>query len=136
MISTDHNLASSNPGLGVKCVIARSFSFIYGRNQPSIGLLGIIITDDRFYSLAHNRANIEINLPGRFVRVYGETFTFVLDEMELALTKNQGLAAAYKKFGSRVFQSLCGEEVARDRYDQADIQLTGETTRSSKSLAW
>ena len=32
-------------GAGVQCVIARSYAFIYGRNQSNMGLLGIVIND-------------------------------------------------------------------------------------------
>lgn len=91
-------------------MIARSFSFIYGRNQPTIGLLGFTITDDDFYVSAQTGAEIEINLPGRLVTVGGRSYPFVLDEMELALIQQRGLAAAYKKFGRTVFQSLCDEQ--------------------------
>ncbi|PYI32536.1 aconitase family protein [Aspergillus indologenus CBS 114.80] len=96
-------------GLGVKCVIARSFSFIYGRNQPTIGLLGLTITDDDFYAAAQTGVAIEIDLPRRQVTVDERSYPFVLDEMELALIQRQGLAAAYKMFGKTVFQSLCND---------------------------
>ncbi|RAH70345.1 aconitase family protein [Aspergillus aculeatinus CBS 121060] len=96
-------------GLGVKCVIARSFSFIYGRNQPTIGLLGLTITDDDFYAAAQTGVAIEIDLPRRQVTVSDRSYPFVLDEMELALIQRQGLAAAYKMFGKTVFQSLCND---------------------------
>ncbi|PYH82676.1 aconitase iron-sulfur domain-containing protein [Aspergillus uvarum CBS 121591] len=96
-------------GLGVKCVIARSFSFIYGRNQPTIGLLGLTITDDDFYAAAQTGVTIEIDLPRRQVTLNERSYPFVLDEMELALIQRQGLAAAYKMFGKTVFQSLCND---------------------------
>ncbi|KAL3429899.1 aconitase iron-sulfur domain-containing protein [Aspergillus tetrazonus] len=96
-------------GLGVKCVIAKSFSFIYGRNQPTIGLLGIIITDERFYDTARTGVPIEINPSTRTVTVAGQSFPFVMDDMELALIRRNGLAAAYKAFGKGVFRSLCAD---------------------------
>ncbi|KAL3485306.1 aconitase iron-sulfur domain-containing protein [Aspergillus germanicus] len=96
-------------GLGVKCVIARSFAFIYGRNQPTIGLLGITITDDRFYEAARTGTPIEINPSARVVTIAELNFSFEMDDMELALIRRSGLAAAYKMFKKGVFESLCAD---------------------------
>lgn len=93
-------------GLGAQCVIARSFAFIYARNQPNIGLLGIVINDDEFHSLATDGAEIVINLDGRYVTIGGKQFKFVLDDMELALIKNGGMGTAFKRFGEKVFEKL------------------------------
>ncbi|KAJ9131059.1 Aconitase [Pleurostoma richardsiae] len=49
-------------GAGVQCVIAKSFAFIYARNQPNIGLLGITIKDDKFFDLAQTGADIEVDM--------------------------------------------------------------------------
>lgn len=54
---------SALKGAGVQAVIARSFAFIYGRNQPSLGLLGIVMSDERFYEAAKEGEEIEIDLP-------------------------------------------------------------------------
>ncbi|KIY02922.1 uncharacterized protein Z520_01387 [Fonsecaea multimorphosa CBS 102226] len=101
-------------GLGVECVIARSFAFIYGRNQPNLGLLGITITDDHFYDLAKDDVDIQIRLEDRTIMVAGSAFGFSLTDMELSLTRNQGMLQAYRKFGNRLFQALGneGHEVA------------------------
>ncbi|KAL3444271.1 aconitase iron-sulfur domain-containing protein [Aspergillus insuetus] len=98
-------------GLGVKCVIARSFAFIYGRNQPTIGLLGITITDDRFYEAARTSTPIDINPSARVVTIVGLSFPFEMDDMELALIRRCGLAAAYKTFKKGVFESLCADVI-------------------------
>ncbi len=124
------------PGLGVKCVIARSFSFIYGRNQPTIGLLGINIDDDDFYELVQTGTDIEINIPERLVKVGTRSFSFVLDEMELALIKSQGLAAAYKRFGKNVLQALCREESTSIGYGLADMKLKANSSGTRAELAW
>ena len=97
-------------GLGVQCVIARSFSFIYGRNQPTIALLGVLINDDEFYKLAETGVEIQINVPRRCVSVAEREFSFTLDEMELSLIRSQGLAQAFLKYGNEVFAALCDEE--------------------------
>ncbi|KAJ5964340.1 aconitase iron-sulfur domain-containing protein [Penicillium vulpinum] len=127
-------------GLGVKCVIARSFSFIYGRNQPTIGLLGLTITDDDFYASTQTGVDIEINLPRRLVTVGGRSYSFVLDEMELALIQQRGLAAAYKKFGKAVFQSLCDERLSEtmSASELAEMHLGGrqKDLGNRDVLAW
>ncbi|KAI1325847.1 aconitase iron-sulfur domain-containing protein [Xylariaceae sp. FL0255] len=47
-------------GAGVRCVIARSFAFIYGRNQPNLGLLGFEMNDSRFWDLIADGQDIRI----------------------------------------------------------------------------
>ncbi|KAL9124745.1 MAG: hypothetical protein Q9217_005955 [Psora testacea] len=104
-------------GLGVKCVIAPSFSFIYGRNQPTIALLGIIIEDDSFYKVAATGVDIKIDLSRRSMVVANKhSYSFTLDEMELALMRENGLAQAFLKHGKNVFGVLSGvESYAGDR---------------------
>ncbi len=45
---------------GVQAVIAKSFAFIYARNQPNMSLLGVIVKDEAFYSLAIEGADVEV----------------------------------------------------------------------------
>lgn len=99
----------------MKCVIAKTFAFIYGRNQPNIGLLGIIITDDDFYARAVDDAEIEIDLGLRKVSVGGKDFHFALDDMEMKLINNKGLGGAYRLFGKALFGKMCnGDEPQGD----------------------
>lgn len=93
-------------GLGVQCVIARSFAFIFNRNLANLGVLRFIIDDNDFYELAVDGAEIQICLDERQVQIGGSTFYFQLSDMELALIENQGMTNAYQKFGSDIFQSL------------------------------
>ncbi|KAL4865743.1 hypothetical protein BDV12DRAFT_174005 [Aspergillus spectabilis] len=124
-------------GLGVKCVIAKSFSFIYGRNQPTIGLLGITITDERFYAAASTGAAIEINPAARLVNIAGLSFPFVMDDMELALIQRRGLAAAYKTFGKAVFRSLCAGVPGQGGYEMVEAELGARKEAvMSEGLAW
>jgi 3-isopropylmalate dehydratase small subunit len=46
--SSRENAVTALQGAGVQCVIARSFAFIYARNQPNLGLLGIVMEDEEF----------------------------------------------------------------------------------------
>lgn len=94
-------------GLGVKCVIAKSFAFIYGRNQPTLGLLGITIQDDAFYESATDGTEIIIDVYSREITIGEQKWSFELDNLEIKMLQNKGLAEAYKKFGKGVFDSLC-----------------------------
>ena len=106
-------LHSSPKGLGVKAVIARSFSFIYGRNQPSLGLLGIELNDDHFYQVATDGVEIEIDIPKRLIKVSQESFNFQMAEMEYRLTMNKGLQASYKKFGRDIWRRLAADGLSK-----------------------
>ncbi|RDW80791.1 putative 3-isopropylmalate dehydratase [Coleophoma crateriformis] len=123
-------------GLGVECVIAKSFSFIYGRNQPNIGLLGLNILDEDFYELARTGSDIKIDIPGRIVQIEGRSFSFALDDMELSLIKNRGLATAYKTFGKNVFASLCDTDSTLMVSELADLKLKGDGNGMNTVLAW
>ena len=125
-------------GLGVQCVIARSFSFIYGRNQPTIALLGITLDDDDFYLHMRSGVDLEIDLSARVVMAAGQRFKFVLDEMELSLIQNQGLAQAFQTYGNDVFASLCGNEEAhrRDSYNLNSSMISTEEMERKETLDW
>ena len=97
-------------GVGVKAVIARSFAFIYSRNQPSLGLLGIVMKDDEFYALAMEGEEIEIDIEQRRIEIGGRKFSFDLSTMEYKLTVNQGIAKTYGRFGKSIWERLMQEE--------------------------
>ena len=95
----------------MQAVIARSFAFIYGRNQPSLGLLGITMSDEAFFEAATEGREIEIDVPARMIRVGGkEEFGFKMAEMEYRLTVNKGMTEAYKKFGGAIWEKLTENE--------------------------
>ncbi|KAI1866711.1 uncharacterized protein JN550_007564 [Neoarthrinium moseri] len=93
-------------GVGIKCVIAKSFAFIYSRNQPSLGLLGITIQDEAFYEAAQDGVDIGLDLVTNVARVNGEEFPFELSQMEKSLTSLGGVAPAFNKFGKQIFDAL------------------------------
>lgn len=93
-------------GVGVQAVIAKSFAFIYSRNQPSLGLLGIVMKDEEFYKAAKEGEEIVIDVPGRRITVAGREFEFELSVMEEGLLGNKGISGSYAKFGKRMWQKL------------------------------
>ncbi len=55
-------------------MIARSFAFIYGRNQPSLGLLGVTVTDEEFYTAAQEGEDITLDIPTRTITIERNNF--------------------------------------------------------------
>ncbi|KAK5996401.1 Putative aconitate hydratase [Cladobotryum mycophilum] len=106
--SSREQAVSALIGCGVQCVIAESFAFIYGRNQPSLGLLGICIDDQAFYTAATDGVDIDVNLNTRRVHVAGREFPFQLSDMEIELVELGGITPAFTKFGKEVFDMICG----------------------------
>jgi 3-isopropylmalate dehydratase small subunit len=95
-----------NTGCGVQCVIAKSFAFIFQRNMPNLGLLGITITDDAFYDAAQDGFNVAINFSAKVVDVNGRKFGFELSQMERELFKHGGISSAFSKFGKQLFEVM------------------------------
>ncbi|KAK8043120.1 aconitase family protein [Apiospora phragmitis] len=131
-------------GAGVRCVIARSFAFIYARNQPSLGLLGITLDDPAFYEAVDRHGGedvqIEIDLVANVVRLGGgggganddnrkKEFAFELSQMEKRLTELGGVAPAFNKFGKQIFDAL----TSGSRGVQKALK---EAHGTGSSLAW
>jgi homoaconitate hydratase len=94
---------------GVQAVIAKSFAFIYARNQPNMNLLGLIIKDENFYNLANEGADVEVDITNRQVIVHGTgsepaKFSFQLSTMEERFLRAGGIEKMFKTF--RMF-SVC-----------------------------
>ncbi|PNP47017.1 hypothetical protein THARTR1_10522 [Trichoderma harzianum] len=106
--SSREQAVSALLGCGIKCVIAESFAFIYGRNQPSLGLLGFTMDDPAFFEAAVDGAEISIDLEASKVNVGGAEFSFQLSTMERELVEAGGITPAFKKFGKQLFDMICG----------------------------
>lgn len=104
--SSRESAVSALKGAGVQAVIARSFAFIYSRNQPSLGLPGIVMSDEEFYSAAGEGAEVEIDLARRTVSVDGRSFPFQLSDIEYELTRNKGIAQSYKRYGKAIWEKM------------------------------
>ncbi|KAL0941577.1 aconitase [Colletotrichum truncatum] len=135
--SSREEAARALKGIGVRCVIARSFSFIFGRNMPTIGLVGFVITDEDFYRLADHGAKIEIDVKRRCATVGGRAFSFQLDDMELKLVENRGLAEAFRRHNKDVYDALCSagdtSRVVKSPESLADFSKQHKTV---EELAW
>ncbi|KAJ5587977.1 aconitase family protein [Penicillium hispanicum] len=122
-------------GLGVRCVIGRSFAFIFGRNLPNMGILRFVIDDDVFYEAAVDGVEIQISLDDRQVQVGELTFHFQLSDMELALIENQGMTSAYQKFGKDIFHSLSGGKGIHE-FSQELVDEKSELPAGMRDLQW
>ena len=91
---------------GVKAVIAKSFAFIYARNQPNMSLLGVVVKDEAFYALANEGAEVEVDVTTRTVSVAGRSFSFALSTMEERFLQAGGVEKLYKVFKQGLFKAL------------------------------
>ncbi|KAF0442180.1 3-isopropylmalate dehydrogenase [Gigaspora margarita] len=121
-------------GAGVKAVIAKSYAYIYSRNQPNMALLGVTISDDEFYTLAQEGAEVMINVKDRTVTCCGKTFKFGLSEMEEKIIASGGVTEMYKKYGDNLFRAAVGNETGSSCSVEASKgEGCGTDTRE---LAW
>ncbi|KAL7920082.1 hypothetical protein ACQKWADRAFT_315064 [Trichoderma austrokoningii] len=123
--SSREQAVSALLGCGIQCVIAESFAFIYGRNQPSLGLLGFTMDDPAFYKAAADGAEISIDLQTNSLTVGDEIFSFSLSAMERELVEAGGITPAFKKFGKQLFDMICGSTKDNRRVVEVSGQATG-----------
>lgn len=89
----------------MQAVIAKSFAFIYRRNQLSLGLLSIAMSDDAFFEAVTEGEEITIDVPTRTIVVGGKNLKFKMAEMEYRLTVNNGISESYKMYGKAIWES-------------------------------
>lgn len=117
-------------GTGVQCVIAKSYAFIYSRNQPSLGLLGITMTRDDFFEAVQDGSSIDVDLDKNVIIVEGQEFPFQLSSMEKELLDIGGITPAFIKYGKQIFDALCsGGSKSKPTGD-------GGAAATSGSLQW
>ena len=99
-------------GCGVEAVIAKSYAYIYGRNQPNMALLGVVVKDEAFYTLATEGATVSIDLQARAVTVGNQSFPFELSRMEEKIIQGGGVTRLYQKYGRKLFQETIAQAQA------------------------
>ena len=138
--SSRENAVSALKGCGVKCVISRGFAFIFGRNLPSLGLLGFNMTDESFYETAKDGRAIEVDVQRRVVKIEvdGEwrEWSFDLSEMEYQLTLNKGITESFKRYGRGVWEGLMQPESSKQTLDEAALLQGIEDNGSNGNLEW
>ncbi|KAB8219810.1 hypothetical protein BDV33DRAFT_231385 [Aspergillus novoparasiticus] len=93
-------------GCGVKCVIAESFASIFQRNMPNLGLLCISMPEKSFHAAVEDGAEIAIDFNDSIIYIDGRAFRFNLSPMERELFHHGGIASAFRKFGSNLFEAM------------------------------
>ncbi|KAE8363258.1 Aconitase/3-isopropylmalate dehydratase [Aspergillus caelatus] len=93
-------------GCGVKCIIAESFAFIFQRNMLNLGLLGITMPERSFHAAVEDGAEITIDFNDSIIDMDGQTFSFNLSPMERAPFHHGGIASAFRRFGSNLFEAI------------------------------
>lgn len=117
---------------GIQAVIAKSFAFIYGRNQANNGLFGVVMKDEKFYELAQEGVDTEIDVRRKVISCRGEEFPFRLDPIEESLLAAGGLLKMYRVHGTSLFKRL-QDAADRETKDGRTIEMV--ETRDSK-LDW
>lgn len=104
-------------GCGVRAVIAKSYAYIYSRNQPNMALLGIVPDNfDQFYKLIHEGSYVEIDVAKRSILVSDSDgnaakFSFSLSRMEEVLISGGGVTELYNNYGESLFRlSMISEQ--------------------------
>lgn len=116
-------------GIGVQCVIAESFAFIYSRNQPSLWLWGLTMTDPCFYDKAQTGESIDINFSLNELTISGERFPFELTDIEKALTSRGGIIKAFNQYGTKVYNVITRDKsVGIKKVQQVEVQQEDDIT--------
>ncbi|CAH0043799.1 unnamed protein product [Clonostachys solani] len=129
--SSRENAVAALQAAGVQAVIAKSFAFIYGRNQPNLGMLGFVITDGRFHELAQDGEQIVITMERRKVLVAGQEFTFQLSDLEWQLVKIGGMTNAFRLWGKNVLETMTGQKMPAHT-----VSGVLERDASSEAMQW
>jgi len=128
--SSRENAVTALQGAGVQCVIARSFAFIYARNQPNLGMLGITMEDEEFFELAKDGAEIEVDVDGRVIRIGGREFKFNLSELEIQLLQQGGISAAFARWGKKILEKMTASKPSTTG------EVTMERSKQDDELQW
>ncbi|RLN79384.1 hypothetical protein BBJ28_00019833, partial [Nothophytophthora sp. Chile5] len=91
--------------VGVQAVIAKSFAYIYARNQPNNALLGIVVTDEKFHELANEGEEVTVDLRNRVVSVKGHQVAFTLTQLEENFLNGGGLKQLFKQHKADLFRA-------------------------------
>ncbi|PWY90353.1 aconitase family protein [Aspergillus sclerotioniger CBS 115572] len=121
-------------GCGIQCIIAKSFAFIFQRNMPSLGLLGITLTDEEFYTAAVEGSQISIDFKNKVIDVDGRRFGFELSQMEKELFRYGGIASAFRVFGERLFEQMTRPKNLGGKMGMG--KGVGEGEGAKKGLEW
>ena len=94
-------------GAGVEAIVAKSYAFIHKRNLVNEALPFLVVQDPRFYELAKEGEEIEIDAAGGVVRAAGQDFRAEAPSKIIqALVGEGGIVPAIQHHGTTVFEKL------------------------------
>ncbi|HEY5677250.1 MAG TPA: aconitase family protein, partial [Myxococcales bacterium] len=94
-------------GAGVEAIVAKSYAFIHKRNLVNEALPFLVVQDERFYELAKDGEEIEVDLARGQVRVAGQAFPAEEPSKIIqALVGEGGIVPAIQHHGTAVFEKL------------------------------
>ncbi|HUJ25246.1 MAG TPA: aconitase family protein, partial [Myxococcales bacterium] len=94
-------------GAGVQAIIAKSYAFIHKRNLVNEALPFLVVHDARFYELAKEGAEIEVDLARGAARVAGAEFRAEEPSKIIrALVGEGGIVPAIQHHGPAVFEKI------------------------------
>ncbi len=96
-------------GVGVQVVIAKSFAFIHKRNLVNEALPYLVVTEEAFFALAGEGAEVMVDLGAGTVSVGGRCFVaHTPSPIVQAMQRQGGLVPAIQGHGKGLFQALTG----------------------------
>ncbi|KAG9288726.1 hypothetical protein G9A89_004345 [Geosiphon pyriformis] len=123
-------------GAGIKAVIAKSYAYIYGRNQPNMALLGITVENQEFYNLAKEGVEVTINVKDRKVLCGDKEFPFGLSLMEENLIAAGGVTKMYQTYGAKLFRAAIASEKISSGCGTETLNDQKDCGTDNKELAW
>src|SRR5437870_5537240 len=96
-------------GAGIQAIVAKSYAFIHKRNLVNEARPFLVVQDARFYELAKEGEEIEVDLAAGIVRVAGQEFAAEEPSRIIqALVGEGGIVPAIQHHGTTVFETLTG----------------------------
>ncbi|KAK5047699.1 hypothetical protein LTR84_006364 [Exophiala bonariae] len=127
-------------GSGVQMIIAKSFAFIYERNQLNMGLFNARISDDDFYQHANEGAVLTVDKAARTLRIAGadKTWKYEHTAIEAELLGAGGVLSLYHLYGNSLFRELTRSRQIPEYHSRTIKDFTSvELSRKPQAaLAW
>ena len=121
-------------GCGVQVVIAKSFAFIYKRNQSNMGLIGIELMDEQFYENLQEGDEIQVDVVNSKVISKSKSYPFTMSFMEKRLLIEGGIVNMYNKYGNGLFSGK------QESIEKGDFEFEKRSKKScetaTESLKW
>jgi hypothetical protein len=79
------------------------------------------MSDDEFYELAVDGAEIAIDVDARTIRVDKKEFQFTLSELEIGLWQQGGMSPAFKTWGKGLLERMTSTKKSSAKHDAMEM---------------